>query len=305
MPSCAAGNWSAPVRTWQGTSGDTGAVSMVSAHVRKHRSRLSVTYAVAAVENTLELLYPFAIGLAVDDLLDDQWFGVVVFAAISLFHTGISIARQRFDARSFNELYAGLATDLVAQQRDMGVPTSTVAARSALAGEYVAFLERDVVASITAGFAIVGSLMMIFLYDTVLGLVAAAVAIPVALLNRRLVRRSRRIYRRLNGQLELEVEVIDQGAPHDVHRHFRILRRHWVGLSDAEASSWGTVEIIGTGLAVFALVRATSTGAEAGVIFATLGYVWAYLSGFDLLPSVLQAGANLKDIRRRLDEVSD
>lgn len=280
-------------------------MSMVSAHVRRHRARLSVTYGVAAVENTLELLYPFAIGLAVDDLLDDRWLGVVVFAAIALFHTGISIARQRFDTRSFNDLYAGLATDLVAQHRDMGVPTSTVAARSALAGEYVGFLERDVVASITAGFAIVGSLIMIFLYDTVLGLAAAAVAIPVAVLNRRLMRRSRRIYRRLNDELEVEVEVIDQGSPHGVHRHFRILRGHWVRLSDAEASTWGAVEIIGTGLAVFALVRATSTGAEAGVIFATLGYVWAYLSGFDLLPSVLQAGANLRDIRNRLDEAGD
>jgi ABC-type multidrug transport system fused ATPase/permease subunit len=278
---------------------------MVSAHVRRHRARLSITYGVAAVENTLELLYPFAIGLAVDDLLDDQWLGVVVFAAIALLHTGISIARQRFDTRSFNDLYAGLATDLVAQHRDMGVPTSTVAARSALAGEYVGFLERDVVASITAGFAIVGSLIMIFLYDTVLGLAAAAVAIPVAVLNRRLMRRSRRIYRRLNDELEVEVEVIDQGSPHGVHRHFRILRGHWVRLSDAEASTWGAVEIIGTGLAVFALVRATSTGAEAGVIFATLGYVWAYLSGFDLLPSVLQAGANLRDIRNRLDEAGD
>jgi hypothetical protein len=266
---------------------------------------LSVTYGTAAVENGLELLYPAAIGLAVDDLLDGQWGGVAVFAGIALIHTAISFARQRFDARSFNDLYAGLATDLVAQHRQMGVPTSTVAARSALAGEYVAFLERDVVASITAGFAVIGSLIILFLYDPILGVAAAAVAIPVTLLNRRLVRRSRRIYRRLNDELEVEVTVIDQGSAPDVHRHFRILRGHWIGLSDAEATSWGAVEVIGTGLTVFALVRVTGTGSEAGIIFATIGYVWAYLSGFDLVPSVLQAGANLKDIRRRLDEADD
>jgi len=63
------------------------------------------------------------------------------------------------------------------------------------------------------------------------------VAIPVGLLNRRLERRSRRIYRRLND--EVEVTVIDQGSAPDVHRHFRILRGHWIGLSDAEATSWG------------------------------------------------------------------
>jgi ABC-type multidrug transport system fused ATPase/permease subunit len=277
-------------------------VSLLSAHIRRHRPRLAVTYGVSGVENTLELLYPFAIGLAVDDLLEGRWTGVVVFAGIALAHTAISIARQRFDARSFNDLYAALATDLVEEHRAQGVPTSTVAARSALAGEYVSFLERDVVASITAGFAILGSLVMIFLYDPVLGLAAAAVAIPVALLNRRLVVRSRRIFRRLNDELEVEVTVIDEGSAADVRRHFWVLRGHWVRLSDAEAASWGAVEVIATGLAVFALVRATGTGADAGIIFATIGYVWAYLAGFDLVPSILQASANLKDIRTRLDE---
>jgi hypothetical protein len=277
-------------------------VSLLTAHIRQHRPRLATTYGIAAVENTLELLYPFAIGFAVDDLLDGQWVGVAVFAAIALAHTAISIGRQRFDARSFNDLYAGLATDLVEQHRAQGVATSTVVARSALAGEYVAFLERDVVASITAGFAIFGSLIMIALYDPVLGLAAAAVAIPVALLNRRLVVRSRRMFRQLNDELELEVTVIDEGSAADVHRHFRILRRQWVRLSDAEASSWGAIEVIATALAVFALVRATGTGEEAGAIFAIIGYVWAYLAGFDLVPSILQASANLRDIRTRLDE---
>lgn len=115
---------------------------------------------------------------------------------------------------------------------------------------------------------------------------------------------SRRIYRRLNDELKVEVEVIDQGSPNDVHHHFQILRGHRLGLSDAQARTWGAVEVIGTELAVFTVIRVTSLGAEAGVIFATLGYVWAYLSGFELLPSVLQALANLRDIRKRLDEAS-
>jgi hypothetical protein len=280
-------------------------VSLLTDHIRRHRPRLAVTYGVAGLENTMELLYPFAIGLAVDDLLDGVWRGLAVFAAISLAHTGISIARQRFDARSFNDLYAGLATDLVEEHREQGAPTSTIVARAALAGEYVSFLERDVVASITAGFAIIGSLIMIVLYDPVLGAAAAAVALPVALLNRRLVVRSRRIFRTLNDRLEVEVTVIDTGSAGDVRRHFWDLRGHWVKLSDAEANSWGAVELIAAGLAVFALIRATGTGAEAGIIFATLGYVWAYLAGFELVPTILQASANLRDIRRRLGDAAE
>jgi hypothetical protein len=253
------------------------------------------------VGNGFELLYPFAIGLAVDGLLDDSWNGVALFAAISVAHTALIVVGQRLGTRTFNRLYGSLASDLVERQRAEGVGTSSVVARTALTGEYVDFLEVDVDAAITAAFAVVGSLVMLFLYDPVLGAVAAVVAVPVALLNRRLVRRSGRIYRRLNDQSELEVSLIETGSTDEVRRHFRVLAGHWIRLSDAEAVSWGVVDLFALGLAVFALVRTTDSSAEVGTIFAVIAYVWAYIGGFDQVPAVLQRMANLADIRRRLE----
>ncbi len=280
-------------------------MNIVSTRVRKRRWTLAVTYGLVSVENTFELLYPFAIGLAVNGLLDDTWNGVAVFAAISLSHTAVSFTRQRYDSRSFAKLYAEIVTGLVQQQRDDGIATSAIAGRANLAGEYVDFLERDIPLAITAAFAVFGSLLMLFLYDPLLGLVAAAVAVPVALLNRRLMRRSRRIYRRLNDETEVEVAVIGTGTHEEVRRHFGILGRQWVRLSDAEAASWSVVEVLAAGLSVFALWRATDTGAEVGIIFATIAYVWSYIGGFDQIPGVLQRMASLSDIRRRLDGLEE
>lgn len=279
-------------------------MSIVSHHVRRHRRSLAVTYSAVVVENTFELLYPFAIGLAVDGLLDDSWGGVYVFVAISLLHTIVSVSRQRYDTRSFNRLYADLATDLIDRQRTDGVPTTSVVARTSLAGSYVEFLEADVDVAITAVFALVGSLVMLFLYDPVLGLVASLVAVPVALLNRRLMRRSKRIYHGLNDQSELEVSLIQRGTVPELRSHFGVVARHWNRLSDAEATSWGLVDLIALGLAVFALARTTSTAADVGTIFAVIAYVWAYLGGFDQVPTVLQRMANLSDIRARLDGIT-
>lgn len=278
-------------------------MGIVSTHLRRHRGRLAVTYSGVVVENTLELLYPWAIGLAVDGLLDDSSTGIAVFVSISLAHTALAVARQWFDTRSFNRLYSDLASDLVELQRADGVATTSVVARASLAGEFVEFLEHDVAAAIAAAFAVVGSLVMLVFYDPLLGAVAALVAGPVALLNRRLVRHSGRIYRRLNDQSELEVSLIDAGSSTDVRRHFRLVARQWIRLSDAETTSWGLVDLIALGLAVFALVRTTRTAVEVGTIFAVIAYVWAYLGGFDQVPSVLQRMSNLGDIRRRLDLV--
>lgn len=276
-------------------------MAFTSSHIRRHRRSLALTYSGVVVENTFELLYPFAIGLAVDDLLDDSYRGVGVFVAISLAHTVVAVGRQWYDARSFNRLYAEMSTSLVAEQRGQGVATTSVAARITLVGEYVDFLQVAVVAAITAAFAVVGSLIMLFLYDVTLGLAAALVAVPVALLNRRLVRRSERIFRPLNDESEREVSTIDAGSPEEVRRHFKVIARHWVRLSDAEATSWGVVDLIGLGLSVFALVHITRHAAEVGAIFAVIAYVWAYLGGFDQVPGVLQRMSNLRDIRRRLD----
>ncbi len=215
-------------------------------------------------------------------------------------HRG-EFTRQRYDSRSFAKLSAEIATDLVHQQRDDGVATSAIAGRANLAGEYVDFLERDIPLAITAFFAVFGSLLMLFFYDPLLGLVASAVAVPVALLNRRLMRRSRRIYRRLNDQTEVEVAVIGTGTHGEVRRHFGILGRQWVRLSDAEAASWSIVEVLAAGLAVFALWRTVDIGAEVGTIFATIAYVLSYVGGFDQIPGVLQRMASLSDIRQRLD----
>jgi ABC-type multidrug transport system fused ATPase/permease subunit len=278
-------------------------VGVVTEHVRAHRRSLAVSYGAVVVENTFELLYPFAIGLAVDGLLDDSWTGVIVFVVISLTHTAVGVARQWYDTRSFNRLWAEMATDLVAEQRADGVSTTAVVARATLVGEYVEFLERDVPLAIGAAFAVFGSLVMIFLYDPMIGIAAALVAIPVVLLNRRLVRRSGRVYRTLNDQSELEVTVIETASVEDVRRHYRLLGRHWNRLSDNEAVSWGIVDVIAVGLAVYALVRATDSSFEVGAIFAIIAYVWAYLAGFDEVPGVLQRMSNLADIRRRIDVI--
>jgi len=280
-------------------------LGFVAAHVQPHRRALAVSYGTAVIENTFELLYPFTIGLAVDGLLDGSWGGVAAFVVLSLAHTGLGVARQWYDTRLFNRLGAAFATDVVADQRADGVATTSVVARTLLADEYVDFLRSGVNTAIVAGFAVVGSLAMLFFYDPLLGLVAAAVAVPVALINRRLMRRSAGIYRALNDQSEREVSLIDEGSVKDVRRHFGVIAGHWNRLSDAEGISWGIVDVIALGLAVFALVRATGTSEEVGAIFATIAYVWAYIGGFDQVPAVLQRMSNLADIRRRLDGLGD
>jgi len=277
---------------------------MVEDHTSAARRRIQAGYALVVVENLLALLWPFAIGLAIDGLVDDRWAGLAFFVALALTHTAVGFARQRYQTRTFNRLYAEIATDVVEQQRRAGVDTASVSGRTALAGEYVEFLEHDAPLAITAGFTIAGSLVMIFLYDPAVGLAAAAIAIPVLLINRRLMARSEGIFRDLNDLAEVEVDVIGRGRRSESSRHFGRVARRWVRLSDAEAASWSIVEVVAVGLWVFALVRATTGALDVGGIIALLAYVLFYTGGFDEVPGVLQRLTRQRDIKRRLgDEI--
>jgi len=276
-------------------------MSIVSDHLTGKRRRIRAVYGLVVCENLFALLWPFAIGLAVNGLIDGRWAGAGVFVALSLSHTAVSFIRQRYESRTFNQLYADLAADVVEQQRDAGVDTASVTGRTELLGEYVDFIGRDVPLAITATFTIVGSLAMLFYYDALVGVVAAGIALPVMLINRRLMRRSEGLFAELNDLAEVEVDVISRGRHAETRRHFGIVSRRWVRLSDAEAASWSIVEIVAVGLWVFALVRATSGRVDLGRTIALIAYVSSYTAGFDEVPGVLQRLTRLRDIKRRLD----
>lgn len=270
---------------------------------RRHRPALLATYSATAVENTFELLYPFAIGLAINDLIDDHRRGLIVFVAIWLAHTAVGLARQRFDTRVASRIYADAATELVVDQRHRDVPASTVVARAALVRNVVDVLEDDVTRAITALFACVGSLVMLAIYDTVIAGAAAALVVPVAVLNLRLARRSRRLHAAVNDELEHESALITSAQPEPVLRHYRLLARHRIALSDAEASTWGVLELAVIALAVLAFVRVTNgidALDETGTVYATIAYLWSYVSSFDDIPPLTQSLANVRDIGTRM-----
>lgn len=277
-------------------------MSLVSDHLSARRRRIRGGYGLVLLENLLELLWPVAIGLAVDGLIRNTWGGVAVFVVLSLSLTAVGFVGQRYASRTFNGLYADVTADLVEQQRRAGVDTAAVSGRAELAGEYVEFYEQDVPLAITAAFTVVGSLVMLFVYDPVVGAAAAVIALPVMLINRRLMARSEGLYRELNDLAEVEVDVIGRGRRAESRRHFGIVSRRWVRLSDAEATSWSLVEVVAIGLWVLALARATSGTIDVGVIIAMIAYVWSYTAGFEAVPGVLQRLTRLRDIRRRLDD---
>ena len=277
--------------------------SSIASLLRARRLGVATTYALTLFEIACALAYPALTGLAVDGLLKRDFVGLIALVAVWLVHLVISFARQRLDTRVFMGLYARIASHIVALEQDRGQTISTVSARVEMVRDMVGFFEKEVPAILHNVVAIVGSLAMLFFYDTDAGWIAMAVLLPMALVNAWYWRKALRLNQGINNEIEREVAAIESARPFAIVRHFRLLRRWRVKLSDTESWTWAVTELATIVALVFILIDFTQSPAfTAGAIYAVLAYVYDYLEGLNHTPTLVNYLARLKDVRARLRE---
>jgi ABC-type multidrug transport system fused ATPase/permease subunit len=245
-----------------------------------------------------------AIGFAINGLLTGSYTGVYWFAVQHLAHLVISRGRQRYDTRVYNDVYSGLATQLITEQRARDIAVSTVAARSALARHYIEFLEMYVPLVIRSAFSIIGALVMLGWYRWTLAPLCVLLLIPATVLNMIYSRRTLRMNRRLHDQLEQEVQVIERYDAPEVRRHFDVLGEWRVKLSDAEAANFCQMELFVLAVMVGALVMFCTGGMappQPGDVFAVFRYVMLFITGLDSVPRVVGQWSRLCDLKTRLN----
>jgi ABC-type multidrug transport system fused ATPase/permease subunit len=274
----------------------------VAETIRPFRRRIAFTYALTVIEDLLELSYPWATGLAINGLLAQDYRMIAPVMIAWVLHTAIGCGRQMYDTRLYTKVYNTIVIDTVLHQRRSGIEPTRVAARSGMSREFVTFFEKDMPVVLNALVSIAGSAAILFHYDLVIGGIVATLFIPVAIINRRYMRRSLTLNEELNNQLEQEVRVIESAQEAAVGRHFAAVRDWRVRLSDADAFNWTAIE--GLSILVFLLVLlrvANMPNADVGTIFAVFVYVWRLMEKLDLMPQIVQQLMRLKDIRRRIE----
>ena len=270
--------------------------------LRPFRWRISLTYTLTFIEDLLELSYPWATGIAIDGLLDDK---IVMAAPIIIawaVRSAIGCFRQMYDTRLYTDVYNAIVVDTIMRQRGAGIEATSVAARSAMSREFVTFFEKDVPVVVTSLIGILGSAVILFYYDLIIGAITASLFMPVVVMNRGYMRRSLRYNEGLNNQLEEEVLLIDRADEAAIRHHFEEVRCWRVKLSDAEAVNWTTIEVLSVLVFIFVLIRATYIPTtDTGDIFAILVYVWRLMENLDNVPQIVQQLTRLQDIRKRIE----
>lgn len=269
--------------------------------LRRYAGSISLTYMLTLAENGVRLAYPLVIGMTIDALLKGRSHMIMAVIAIWILHLAVGITRGVYDTHAFTRVYSDLVERTVTVQRQENVEPEVIAGRVALSREIVEFFQFGVPALVTSIVGLIGSAFMLARHDALIGAMVIAVLFPVMGMYIWFGKRSLRLHRLLNNQMEREIGLILRRPIESVARHMGRLRAWRLRISLGEAKTWGAVDLCSLALCAVLLTRlASQPGVTPGNIYAAMAYLFDFNMAVGLLPQVLQHGARVRDIWRRL-----
>jgi ABC-type multidrug transport system fused ATPase/permease subunit len=268
----------------------------------QHRYRLVLTYILFSLEMLGNLMRPFFLGIAVNDLVKGSYNGLILLSAVHFGWLILGTIRHRLDTRTYSAIYTSLVTKFLAR-RYTQADVSKLSAHSTLAREFVDFLEYDLAYVIEAVYSIFGSLILLFFYDTAVVLVCLSILLPVMAFSYFYGKKMKRLNRQKNDELEKQVDIISTGNSHLIRQHYNNLRNWQVRISDQEAWNFGVMEIMVMmviGVSLLVTQKTTGITMQAGSLIGIYSYIQRFVSGLDTIPYTVQRISSLNDITRRI-----
>jgi hypothetical protein len=269
---------------------------------QRHSRKLILTFLLVAAENITMLLYPLLAGFAINAIVTGQALHAVLYAVMVFVMWAIGAARRSIDTRTFARIYAELAVPVIIAQREEQHSASTIAARVALSREFVDFFEKHLPVLVTSVASIIGAAAMLLLLQFWTGVACLFILAFFALFLPGFSSRNEALFVRLNDRLEKEVAFVNSASRRALSRHYDVLARLRIKLSDREAFGYlaiGTVTAI-----LFAstiLTMSFEGGLDAGHIYSVMTYMWMFAMSLDDGPQLLEKYSQLKDIGKRVN----
>ncbi|MBS1509355.1 MAG: hypothetical protein JST86_00825 [Bacteroidetes bacterium] len=275
--------------------------------MNKHRSQLVLTYILFSLEMLGGLLRPYFLGLAINDLLKHSYQGLIELSAVHFITLAVGTMRHMYDTRTYSAIYVSLVTKFLSR-RIYQSDVSKLSAHSTLAREFVDFLEFDLIYVIEAAYNILGSLIMMFFFNTSVVLLCLVILIPIVLVGHKYGTKMHRLNKLKNDELEHQVDVISRGNTRELRDHYNSLRRWQINISDREAWNFGFMEmmvLIVFGVSILLTYKTADAAVSIGSGIGFYVYLNNFTRGLETIPYTIQRLSSLTDITRRIELEAD
>lgn len=267
-----------------------------------HRKKLLATFSLVALENLLFLGYPIFGGLAIDAVIQGNAWLSLIYGVVVLLMWLIGALRRAVDTRTFTQIYTQIAVPVILKQRQREQHYSAISARVALSREFVNFFEEHLPTSVTSLVSVFGAIVMLLWLEFWVGILACGILAFFLGVLPRFANISEQLYFRLNNRLERDVHYIQHHPSNSLWKHYQLIARLRVLISNREAMGYFAIGIAMSVLFGFSFFWLSWHGyGSAGHIYSISTYLWMFAMSLDDMPRLIEHYSNLKDIAQRVE----
>ena len=267
----------------------------------EHNKKLILTFAFVLAENGLFLAYPIFAGFAINAIMQGNTLNALIYALFVLIAWLVGAIRRRVDTQVFANIYAKLAVNVIMNEKQNAKDDSAIIARVALSREFVNFFETHFPMFFTSVISIIGSAFMLIFVETKVAVACFVVMAFFLIFLPRYIKKNDDLYLRLNDRLEKEAKVIGAFNKSTLNRHYDVVSKFRIAISNREAMSYFIIGISASLLFLVAIIVLSSQQTNAGHIYSVMTYIWNFVISLDDSPKLIEEFSNLKDIGKRID----
>lgn len=267
----------------------------------QHNKKLILTFTLVLAENGLFLAYPIFAGFAINAIMQGNTSNAIVYALFVLIAWLVGAVRRRVDTQVFANIYAKLAVNVIMNEKQNAKDDSAIIARVALSREFVNFFETHFSMFFTSVISIIGSAFMLIFVEPKVAMACFVVMIFFLIFLSRFVKKNDDLYLRLNDRLEKEAKVIGAFNKSTLNRHYYVVSKFRIAISNREAMSYFIIGISASLLFLVVIIVLSSQQTNAGHIYSVMTYIWNFVISLDDSPKLIEEFSNLKDIGKRID----
>ncbi len=267
----------------------------------EHNKKLILTFALVLAENGLFLAYPIFAGFAINAIMQGNTLNALIYALFVLIAWLVGAIRRRVDTQVFANIYAKLAVNVIMNEKQNAKDDSAIIARVALSREFVNFFEMHFPMFFTSVISIIGSAFMLIFVEPKVAVACFVVMTFFLIFLPRYIKKNDDLYLRLNDRLEKEAKVIGVFNKSTLNRHYDVVSKFRIAISNREAMSYFIIGISASLLFLVAIIVLSSQQTNAGNIYSVMTYIWNFVISLDDSPKLIEEFSNLKDIGKRID----
>ena len=267
----------------------------------EHNKKLILTFALVLAENGLFLAYPIFAGFAINAIMQGNTLNALIYALFVLVAWLVGAIRRRVDTQVFANIYAKLAVNVIMNEKQNAKDDSAIIARVALSREFVNFFETHFPMFFTSVISIIGSAFMLIFVEPKVAVACFVVMTFFLIFLPRYIKKNDDLYLRLNDRLEKEAKVIGVFNKSTLNRHYDVVSKFRIAISNREAMSYFIIGISASLLFLVAIIVLSSQQTNAGHIYSVMTYIWNFVISLDDSPKLIEEFSNLKDIGKRID----